>query len=198
MGSHPRVRKFISSESWTFNGIPNFVCVTYLLKALVLMLFVANCARFFTALLETTFRLGSLRLCVEFRQRRLLKLMGPDGGWTCFNPDETWSTESCLRSIFLLSPAGLSFKSIDFCLRNRFFALFGWNCCRMVDIPRPVFLFKPTEFYFTWRNIFMILIAIQYWYWAIFTSFMQISLLLFSVNPRALNWFHKKVRSRKS
>lgn len=107
---------------------------TYLLRALALMLFVANWARFFTASVGELLRLDSLRLCVELRQKWLLKLSGTEGGLTCFKPDATWSTDNCFRRIFLLSLAGLSPKSIDFCLRNRLLALLGWNCCRMVDI----------------------------------------------------------------
>lgn len=103
------------------------------------MLLAANWERFFKALVETIFKLESVRLWVELRQRRLSKLSGAAGGFTCFNPKVTWSTDNCLRSIFLLSFAGLSFKSIDFCLRNIFFAPFGWIwiCCRKVDIFLP-------------------------------------------------------------
>lgn len=115
-----------------FNGIP---WLTYLLSALALL--AANWARFFTALVDTIFRFDSFKLCVELRQSSLLKLMGTGGGWACFKPNVTWSTDNCLRRLFLLSLAGLSFKSIDFCLRNKFFALLGWNCCRMVDILSP-------------------------------------------------------------
>lgn len=147
------------------------------------MLFVANCARFFATLLETTFRLGSLRLCVELRQRRLPKLMETGDVGTCVNSDVTWSTESCLRSIFLLSPAGLSFKSIDFCLRNRFFALLGWNCCRMVDIWK---LYRVPTFTLLFGEIFS---------WFLLQSDIDIEQflralckfpdsILFSVNPR--------------
>lgn len=110
-----------------------FLLQTYLLRALVLMLFVANWARFFTALLGGFFKLDSFRLCVEFRQKWLLKL-SVTGEFACFKPEVTWSTDNCLRRIFFPSLDGLSFNSIDFCLRNRFFALLGWNCCRMVDI----------------------------------------------------------------
>lgn len=112
----------------------SYVRWTYLLKELALMLLAANCARFFlTALVGAIFKSGSLS-CVEFRHRRLLKFIGAAGGVTCFKPNVTWSTDSCLRRIFLLSLAGLSFKSIDFCLRNKFFALLESNCCRTVDI----------------------------------------------------------------
>lgn len=94
------------------------------------MLLAANCARFLTALAAATFKLGSLRLCVELRHRRLLKLRlwTGSGGLTCFRPNVTWSTDNCLRRTFLLSLTGLSFPPIDFCLRNK------WSCCRMVDI----------------------------------------------------------------
>lgn len=98
------------------------------------MLLAANCARFLTALVETIFKVDSLKLCVEFCHRRLLKFMGTGAGFTCFKPNVTWSTDNCLRRTFLLSFVGLSFKSIDFCLRNKFLALLGANCCRIVDI----------------------------------------------------------------
>lgn len=144
---HPRKPNTHRKGTFNFNG--NFsprassscesMEETYLLRALALMLLAANCARFLMALVGTTFKLlklVSLRLCVELRHRRWLKLIGTDGGETCFKPNVTWSTDNCLRRIFLPSLTGLSFKSIDFCLRNKFLALLGWNCCRMVDISR--------------------------------------------------------------
>lgn len=106
---------------------------TYLLRTLLLMLFVANWARFFNALAETIFKLGSFRFCEEFRHRKLLKFNVTGDGLACFMSWVAWSTDSCLRKILLLSLDGLSL-SIDFCLRRIFFALLGWNCCRMVDI----------------------------------------------------------------
>lgn len=126
---------------------------THLLSTLLaLMLVAANCARLeladceLTALLGTILKFGSLfRLCVEFLQRRLPKLIGADVWLACFSPDVTWSTDNCLRRIFLLSLTGLSFRSIDFCLRNKFFALLGWNCCRMVDIFVSLFTFSDTQ-----------------------------------------------------
>lgn len=160
------------------------------------MLPAANCERFLTALVETTFKLGSLRLWLELRHNRLLKLMGTAGGFTCFNPKVTWSTDNCLRSIFLLSLAGLSFKSIDFCFRNKFFALLGWIWigCRKVDIFRlheqwrnstkkeELLLFSQARKYV---HVFYCNSIMYCWCLAIFTSFMQI----FTFSPENQTFF---------
>lgn len=156
------------------------------------MLFAANCARLElavcepTALVGTILKFGSLlRLCVEFLQRRLPKLIGADVWLACFSPDVTWSTDNCLRRIFLLSFTGLSFRSIDFCLRNKFFALFGWNCCRMVDIFLSFLLpLTKKEFFYVQLNIFITFMAIQYCIcWEIFMSSMQIFFKLRKTQP---------------
>lgn len=180
---------------------------TYLLIEM-LPLLAANCARFLMALV--IFRFVSWRFNWEFCQSKFPKGMTTDDEVDeeeveeelCFKFDVTWSTDNCLRRIFLLSPKLLTLSldccgvlsSIDFCLQKMFFVL-HCCCCRMLDIFQAhKKLLLLLALLCIQPNIFMIFIATNFFslFLFFFDRFFPFLLRFFT---HANTFFHKSIYS---